>query len=119
MCHPKPIVKIGDLNYLFLLQLPGLAEVLPDIAWLGDLGSLRNVRWWAPAPGRCCGVWPFLWFVWASLRSCEVVQAALACRASPPAQVVTRVRVFRFRVASGCICCVGGDWLAGIAADCD
>src|ERR1035438_111450 len=29
------------------------------------------------------------------------------------------VRVFRFRVASGCVCCVGGDWLARIAAGCD
>src|ERR1035438_8514026 len=29
------------------------------------------------------------------------------------------VRIFRFHVASGCICCVGGGWLAIIAAGCE
>src|ERR1017187_3278837 len=51
------------------------------------------------------------------VASCGVVQAGLACQTSTTPGCYA-VAFFRFHVASRCICCIGGDWPARIAAGC-
>src|ERR1017187_6967268 len=71
----------------------------------------------ATVPERCRAVAVFV--------NCVGLRCVLPTWSSRvgPARVRPRtgrytVRFFRFHVASGCICCVGGDWLARIAAGC-
>jgi hypothetical protein len=108
ICHPKPMVRIGGINYLVVLWLPELAEVLPDIHGWENLGSLRNVRWIGPRRLGAATAWPLLRFVlrFVALLRCGSSLVGLADLAL--AEVVTRRGFFDFMLHPVAFVALGG-----------